>query len=274
MNIKSHSLNATASDGLFQLQGLTALVCGASQGIGRATAQLFARQGARVILLARSREKLEAVRSQLTDSEKHLCVAADLTDSSAIDAALKKIVETVGTVHILVNNAGGPASGPLLDAQPTAFEAALTTHILSQLRLCQTLVPQMKSAGFGRIINIISTSVRVPISGLGVSNTIRAAVAGFAKTLSNELAPCGITVNNILPGYTLTERLQALAQAAATRNNTSSEAVMEQWRQQIPMQRFAQPEEIAAALAFFSSREAGYITGVSLQVDGGRIGSI
>jgi len=259
---------------LFHFGGLNALVCGASQGIGRATAELFAKQGARVILLARNAEKLEAVRAQLPNADKHLCVIADLTQHADIQNALKVISEKIGPVHILVNNAGGPASGPLLNAQSSAFESALTTHILSQLQLCQALVPQMKAEGFGRIINIISTSVRVPINGLGVSNTIRAAVAGFAKTLSNELAPHAITVNNVLPGYTLTERLSSLAQAAATRDGLSQEAVMDNWRAQIPMRRFAQPEEVAAALAFLASREAGYITGVNLQVDGGRIGCI
>jgi 3-oxoacyl-[acyl-carrier protein] reductase len=259
---------------LFDLSGLNAMVCGASQGIGRATAELFAKQGARVCLLARNAEKLEAVRAKLPHSDRHICVSADLTRQSDIQSAVQKTLEKFGSVHILVNNAGGPPSGPLLNAQSAAFESALTTHILSQLQLCQALVPQMKSEGFGRIINIISTSVRVPINGLGVSNTIRAAVAGFAKTLSNELAAHAITVNNVLPGYTLTERLSSLAQAAAARDGVTQEQVMEGWRGQIPMRRFAKPEEVAAALAFLASREAGYITGVSLQVDGGRIGSL
>lgn len=258
----------------FDLSGLNALVCGASQGIGRATAELFAKQGARVGLLARNLEKLEGVRAQLPHADRHFSVEADLTKQSDIHSALQRLAEQFGPVHILVNNAGGPSSGPLLHAQSAAFENALTTHILSQLQLCQALVPQMKSEGFGRIINIISTSVRVPINGLGVSNTIRAAVAGFAKTLSNELAAHAITVNNVLPGYTLTERLSSLAQASATRDGVTQEQVMEGWRTQIPMRRFAKPEEVAAALAFLASREAGYITGVSLQVDGGRIGSI
>jgi 3-oxoacyl-[acyl-carrier protein] reductase len=259
---------------LFNLTGLNALVCGASQGIGRATAEVFARQGARVVLLARQLDKLEAARSALPNPQNHICVAADLSKSDDIQTAVQKISESVGTLHILVNNAGGPASGPLLDAKPSAFEAALTTHILSQLQLCQAFVPGMTAAGYGRIINIISTSVRMPISGLGVSNTIRAAVAGFAKTLSNELAPKGITVNNVLPGYTRTERLLSLAQAAATRDGIPQESVLENWLKQVPMKRFAEPAEVASTLAFLASREAGYITGVSLQVDGGRIGAI
>lgn len=258
----------------FDLSGLNALVCGASQGIGKATAQLFAQQGARVVLLARNLEELEKARASLPHPNNHLCVCADLSKSDQVDAALQLIAQKVGTSHILVNNAGGPPSGPLMDAKGASFESALTTHILSQLQLCQALVPGMKSAGFGRIINIISTSVRVPIAGLGVSNTIRAAVAGFAKTLSSELAPHAITVNNVLPGYTETERLKSLAQAAATRDGTTQEAVMDNWLRQVPMRRFAKPSEVAAALAFLASREAGYITGVSLQVDGGRIGAI
>ncbi|MFZ9519400.1 MAG: SDR family oxidoreductase [Silvanigrellaceae bacterium] len=258
----------------FNLTGLNALVCGASQGIGRATAELFAKQGARVVLLARQLDKLEAAKAGLTHPEKHICLAADLSRSEDIQKAVDAIATHVGTVHVLVNNAGGPASGPLLDAKPASFEAALTTHILSQLQLCQAFVPGMAAAGYGRIINIISTSVRMPIAGLGVSNTIRAAVAGFAKTMSNELAPRGITVNNVLPGYTRTERLLALAQAAATREGITQEAVLERWLKQVPMGRFAEPAEVAAALSFLASREAGYITGVSLQVDGGRIGAI
>lgn len=262
------------NDSLFSLAGLNALVCGASQGIGRATAELFAQQGARVILLARNPQKLESVRQSLTNPEQHFCVSADLASENDIGRAVQEILAHAGAVHILVNNAGGPPAGSLMDAQSTSFESALTTHVLSQLRLCQALVPHMKNAGFGRIINIISTSVRMPIAGLGVSNTIRAAVAGFAKTLSNELAPHGVTVNSVLPGYTLTERLNSLAQTSAERSGTNPETVMNGWLTQVPMRRFAKPEEVAAALAFLASREAGYITGVSLQVDGGRIGAI
>jgi len=262
------------SAALFDLSGLNALVCGASQGIGKATAQLLAQQGARVVLLARNREALEKVRSTLPSPEQHLCVAADVSHAVELDSALENILSTWGTIDILINNAGGPAAGPLLEAEPSAFESALHTHVLAQLQLCKKLAPAMRSKRFGRIINVISTSVRIPIPNLGVSNTIRAAVAGFAKTLSQELAPHGITVNNVLPGYTETERLSALAQASATRSATSPEVIRENWLKQVPMHRFARPEEVAAALAFLASREAGYITGVSLQVDGGRIGAI
>ena len=259
---------------LFNLTGLNALVCGASQGIGKATAQLFARQGARVVLLARNTETLEKVRSSLPSPEKHMCVAADVSQPKELDIALDTVLTSWGNIDILVNNAGGPAAGPLMEADPLSFEAALRTHVLAQLQLCKKLTPTMKTKGYGRIINVISTSVRMPIANLGVSNTIRAAVAGFAKTLSNELAPHGITVNNVLPGYTETERLSALAQAAAVRSATNPETVRENWLKQVPMNRFARPEEVAAALAFLASREAAYITTVSLQVDGGRIGAI
>jgi 3-oxoacyl-[acyl-carrier protein] reductase len=259
---------------LFNLSGLNALVCGASQGIGKATAELFARQGARVVLLARTPESLEKVRSTLPSPEKHMCIKADISRAEELDAALENILQAWGNIDILVNNAGGPAAGPLLEANPSAFESALHTHVLAQLQLCKKITPTMKAKGYGRIINVISTSVRMPIANLGVSNTIRAAVAGFSKTLSNELAPHGITVNNVLPGYTETERLTALAQAAAQRSATTPEAIRENWLKQVPMNRFARPEEIAAALAFLASREAAYITGVNLQVDGGRIGAI
>jgi 3-oxoacyl-[acyl-carrier protein] reductase len=258
----------------FDLTGLNALVCGASQGIGKATAEFFAQQGAKVFLLARNFETLEKTRLELKNPELQTCIAADLAKSEDIESALRSIHKITDTIHILVNNAGGPPASPLLTAQPAAFEAALTTHILSQLQLSQALIPRMKEARFGRIINIISTSVRVPIAGLGVSNTIRAATAGFAKTLSNELAPFGITVNNVLPGFTQTERLTTLAHSAASRDRTSVEEVMDGWLKQVPMRRFAEPAEVAATLGFLASREAGYITGVSLQVDGGRIGAI
>jgi 3-oxoacyl-[acyl-carrier protein] reductase len=161
-----------------------------------------------------------------------------------------------------------------MDAEPAHFIAALNTHILAQLQICKKLMPAMQKKKFGRIINVVSTSVRMPIPNLGVSNTTRAAVAGFAKTLSNELAPHGITVNNVLPGYTETERLSALLQSAAERGQTSQDTVRENWLKQVPMNRFAKPEEVASAIVFLASKEAGYITGVSMQVDGGRIGAI
>ena len=259
---------------MFSLEGLTALVCGASQGIGKATAHAMARQGAKVVLLARNVEALEQVRNQLDQPERHLCITADLSSANEIDSAIEKMITKGFSPEILVNNAGGPSSGPLLDAHPETFEAAFRAHVLAQLQLSQKLVPAMKNKNFGRIINIISTSVRVPIANLGASNTIRAAVAGFAKTLSNELAPSGITVNNVLPGFTQTERLESLIQAAANRLNLSPQSVSDTWVKQVPMGRFAKAEELAATIAFLASREAGYITGTSIQVDGGRIGAI
>jgi 3-oxoacyl-[acyl-carrier protein] reductase len=259
---------------LFSLHGLTALVCGASQGIGRTTAQLLAAQGARVVLLARNAEALEKVRQSLPSSVQHLCVTADVSQPAALDAALDAALSHCGAIDILVNNAGGPAAGPLMEAEPAQFLAALNTHVLAQLQICKKLVPTMQKKKFGRIINVVSTSVRMPIPNLGVSNTTRAAVAGFAKTLSHELAPSGITVNNILPGYTDTERLSTLIQSAAERTRASQDTVRENWLKQVPMNRFAKPEEVASAIVFLASREASYITGVSLQVDGGRIGAI
>lgn len=259
---------------MFSLQGLTALICGASQGIGKATAVAMANQGATLVLLARNIEKLENLRHQLPHPDRHFCISADLSEPSELDAALTQIEKAGFLPDILINNAGGPSSGALLEAHPDAFEKAFRTHVLSQLQLCQKLTPQMKKQGFGRIINIISTSVRVPIANLGVSNTVRAAVAGFAKTLSNELAPNGITVNNILPGFTETERLGSLIEATAGRLNVTPEAVREAWTKQVPMGRFAKAEELAATAVFLASREAGYITGTSIQVDGGRIGAI
>lgn len=179
-------------------------------------------------------------------------------------------MRTHGPVHILVNNTGGPPSGPLIEAEPQAFERAFANHVISNQLLVQAVLPGMKSSGYGRIINIISTSVKQPIPGLGVSNTIRAAVANWAKTLAGELGPFGITVNNVLPGYTDTARLGSLIQARAQRSGVPEDAVRREMISQIPLGRLARPEEIAAAVVFLASPDASYISGINLPVDGGR----
>jgi 3-oxoacyl-[acyl-carrier protein] reductase len=174
------------------------------------------------------------------------------------------------TVHILVNNTGGPAAGPILDAQPDAFVAAFQQHLINNQRLAQAVVPGMRTAGYGRIVNIISTSVKAPLHGLGVSNTVRAAVGNWSKTLANELAVDGITVNNVLPGATQTERLTAIIDGRAARTGRASAEVAQEMIDEVPMRRFAQPSEIAAAVAFLASPDASYITGINIPVDGGR----
>ena len=179
-----------------------------------------------------------------------------------------------GAIEILVNNSSGPKGGAILDASLDEFARAFHQHVLTNQLLAQTLIPGMKKRGYGRIVNVISTSVRVPIPGLGVSNTIRAATASWAKTLTNEVAPFAITVNSVLPGYTNTDRLASLLKSGAERAGLSEEQVAEEWKASTPLRRFAEPEEIAAAIAFLASPAAGYITGTALPVDGGRIGAI
>lgn len=255
------------------LTGYRALVCGASRGIGRAAATALANAGAQVVLLARDRPGLEHARDSLPRSGTHEIVPVDLSDPDATRTAVTRWT-AAGPVHILINNAGGPPPGPLLDARQSELQAAFATHVLSSQALVQALVPGMKAARYGRIINVISTSVREPIRNLGVSNTIRAAMAGWSKTLSRELAPYGITVNNILPGSTLTDRHRSLIETRAKQANTDVATIERQMLGDIPMGRFAAPEEVAAPIAFLASPAAGYITGVNLPVDGGRIAAI
>lgn len=260
---------------MLPLEGRRALVCGSSQGIGRASAMAIAAAGAQVVLLARSPEQLRAVRDTLpSPAAQHAVLAADFSDPAEVRATVSGYLAEHPPFHILVNNTGGPPPGPVLDATDEAFRAAFSMHLLCNHALAQLLVPGMRAERYGRIVNIISTSVREPIKGLGVSNTIRAAVAGWAKTLSKEVAPYGITVNNILPGYTKTARLESLVagrvKATATPRSTVEEAMMAD----IPMGRFAEAEEIAAVVTFLVSPGGSYLTGVSLPVDGGRLASI
>lgn len=261
---------------MFDLRGKRALVCGSTQGIGRAAAELLAKQGAQVTLVARDESALHAVHALLDRShnQSHDAIAADFRDPDSLRTKVQRWVDSHGAVHILVNNTGGPSSGPILNARPDEFLSAMTMHVLCNHSLVQTVVPAMRTAGFGRIINVISTSVREPIPGLGVSNTTRWAVAAWAKTMSRELAPFGITVNNVLPGYTATSRLRELFKARAEREGKPLEEIERSMEANVPMGRFARPEEIAAAIAFLASSEASYITGINLPVDGGRLNSM
>lgn len=256
------------------LRGKNAVVCGSTQGIGRAAATELAALGAEVTLLSRDREKLAGVAAALPRpaGQKHAFEVADFAKIESVKDAATRLAAVPR--HILVNNTGGPPSGPLLDAPPEHFVAAFTAHVVASHLLTQAFVPAMKEAKYGRIINITSTSVKQPIPGLGLSNTIRAAVANWAKTLAGELGPFGITVNNILPGYTSTERLSDLMQARAKRGNTTPDAVAAEWRSTIPAGRFGTPEEIAAAIAFLASPAASYVNGINVPVDGGRLGGL
>ncbi|TWF33638.1 3-oxoacyl-[acyl-carrier protein] reductase [Chitinophaga polysaccharea] len=253
------------------LKGKTALVCGSTQGIGLATAVELALLGATCVLLARNEDRLKAVLPTLATAERqqHRYEVADFSEIAQVTAVAAKLAAS-GPVHILINNTGGPPGGPLIEANITAFTAAFSQHLLCNQVLTQALVPGMIQSRFGRIINIISTSVKTPIKNLGVSNTTRWAVAAWSKTLATELAPHGITVNNVLPGSTSTARLEGLFNSSAAARNVSREVVEAEWLKEIPMQRFGEAKEIAALAAFLASPAAGYITGTSTAVDGGK----
>ncbi|QXD15700.1 SDR family oxidoreductase [Rhodocaloribacter litoris] len=254
------------------LHGRRAMVCGSTQGIGRACAETLARLGASVTLVARNERRLAEVMQALPagNGQEHDLVPADFEKPGELAWALRAYAAGDPPVHILVNNTGGPPGGPLIEASLEALNRAFAMHVLCNQVLVQAVIPSMKAARYGRIINIVSTSVRQPIPGLGVSNTVRGAVASWAKTLAGELGPFGITVNNVLPGATETGRLQALIAAKAEQSGQSPEEVAEALRQAIPARRFARPEEIAWAVAFLASPAAAYINGINLPVDGGR----
>ncbi|MFD2168341.1 SDR family oxidoreductase [Thalassotalea euphylliae] len=254
------------------LSGKSALVCGSSQGIGKACAIELAQLGANVTLFSRNLATLEAVRAELDTSagQTHRVLVADFQRPEQVKQAITQDVADHGGFDILINNTGGPAPGPANTADTEQFLNAFNLHLVSNHHLVQALLPVMKERQSGRIINVISTSVKQPIPGLGVSNTIRGAVASWAKTLANELGPFGITVNNVLPGATATARLDAIIEGKAKKQAISVEQATENEKAQIPLRRFAEPSEFAAAVAFLASPSAAYITGINLPVDGGR----
>lgn len=258
------------------LSGKRAVVCGSTQGIGRASARLLAEAGASVTLVARNEQALSVLAHELPRSRRqnHDFLVADFADPATLKEVLKRYTSGLKDMHILVNNTGGPAPGTALEAGTESFIQAFQEHVVCNQLLVQSLVPFMKKARYGRIINIISTSVKAPIAGLGVSNTIRGAVANWAKTLSRELGPSGITVNNVLPGLTLTGRLQSLIETRARQAGITADEQAELMKQTIPLLRFAAPEEVAAAVAFLASPQAAYINGINLPVDGGSTPSL
>lgn len=256
------------------ISSYTALVCGASDGIGKAIAKDLARQGARVILLARRQEELERLQKELTPHAKnHVILPLDLLKTDELRAKITELLKTT-SIDILINNAGGPPSGAMLDADAEIFEKTFRVHVLAAHTLAKLLVPGMKQRKFGRIINIISTSVKTPLPNLGVSNTIRGAMGSWAKSLANEVSVFGITVNNVLPGFTKTARLDQLKDASAKRLNVSVDQMEEQWIKSIPAGRLGEPEELAEAVSFLVSPSASYISGINLPVDGGRTPSL
>jgi 3-oxoacyl-[acyl-carrier protein] reductase len=255
------------------LKNKTALICGSSSGIGKATAIELARQGATVTLFARNIETLKSVRNKLpTPCEQvHNFLTADFNDAEKLQSVVEAHLKTGASFQILVNNSGGPPGGPIIEASVDEFLIGINRHLIVSHTLSKLLLTGMKKASYGRIINIISTSVKQPIKGLGVSNTIRGAMSSWAKTWSYEVAAFGITVNNVLPGYTDTDRLHTLIEKTANRLGESAETIEDRWRALIPTGRFGQPEEIANVIAFLASPAASYISGINLPVDGGRL---
>ncbi len=257
------------------LNNKNALVCGSTQGIGKATAMQLAKLGANVILIARNEAKLKEVLTRLPNqNQHHSYIAADFQDPEDLQQKVLIKLHGLKAVHILINNTGGPPGGPVYNAKIADFESAFTQHLKCNHLLVQAVVPKMKEVGYGRIINVISTSVKQPLDGLGVSNTIRGAVGNWAKTLANELGQFGITVNNILPGATDTERLNQIIKNKAIKTGKTAEEVTETMKAGIPAGRFANPEETANAIVFLASEAAGYINGINLPVDGGRTKSL
>lgn len=257
------------------LTGKRAIVCGSTQGIGKAAAIELASMGASVTLIARNEEKLKEVVSVLPvdDTETHNYIVADFNYPDQLKKGLEQFFKT-HTADILVNNTGGPKPGRAIDADPDEFLHAFSNHLICNQILVQAVVPGMKEAGWGRIINVISASVKTPLKGLGVSNTIRGAVANWAKTLSFELAPFGITVNNVLPSTAYTSRLESLINSRAQEGGKSTEEVEEEMVNEIPAGRLGTAEDVAAAIAFLASPAAGYINGINIPVDGGKTPSL
>ena len=258
------------------LKGKKALVCGSTQGIGKAVAIELANLGASVTLCARNSDKLNEVKLSLfnSSSQKHQTLTADFSKPEELKQVIQSHMAEGNVYHILVNNTGGPAGGPAMNADLNEFRNAFEQHLVCNHILTQALVDGMKHATYGRIINIISTSVKMPIPGLGVSNTIRGAVANWSKTLAGELGKYGITVNNVLPGATATQRLSSIIEGKAKKLGKTTEEVEEEMKQEIPAHRFADASEVAAAVAFLATPAAGYINGINVPVDGGRTGCL
>lgn len=257
------------------LEGKYAVVCGSTQGIGLAIAEELAFLGASCTLIARNEDALKKAVAKLDTSlqQKHGYLVANFNNPEEV----KKVIEghvANSSVHILINNSGGPTAGTITDATEEAFLNAFNQHLICNHILAQAVIPSMKKENYGRIINVISTSVKIPLKNLGVSNTIRGAVASWAKTMANELGQFNITVNNVLPGLTATQRLSSLVENLAKKANSSINVIEKNMIEEVPMKRFAEAPEIAAMAAFLASPAASYVNGTSIPVDGGRTGSI
>jgi 3-oxoacyl-[acyl-carrier protein] reductase len=256
------------------LKGFRALICGASKGIGRSIAKSMAKVGADVIICSRSKEVLDELCDELmsigANSAKSL--ALDLENIEEVKKSISEILNE-GPIHILINNASGPPGGPLLNVELSEFEPAFKRHLHAAHTITRMLVPGMEDSGMGRIVNIISTSVREPIENIGLSNTLRGAMASWSKSLSRELPAC-ITINNILPGFTDTSRLNSLAKSISDRTGKNIPEIQQNWMNQVPIGRLIDPQETALAATFLCLPSSGGIRGISLAVDGGRMRSI
>jgi 3-oxoacyl-[acyl-carrier protein] reductase len=258
------------------LRGKVALIAAASRGLGRAIAEELGAEGASLVMCARGKEALteasEAVRA--ASGVEVLSVPADVSQADDVTRLVRSAIERFGRIDILVTNAGGPPSGNFESLGPEKWDEAVRLTLLSTVNLCREALPGMRQRKWGRIINVTSITVKQPVDGLMLSNSLRAGVTGFARTLANEVAAHGITVNNILPGYTQTQRIESLAKAAAEREGISIGESLKKWTAEIPMRRLGEPREFAALAAFLASDRASYITGTSIQVDGGWIRSL
>ena len=257
------------------LENKIALVCGSTQGIGLASAIELSNLGATCVLMARNEVSLQVAVKQLstTFNQQHSYLIADFDKPETVKTAIEKFIEN-NAVQILINNTGGPASGAIVAANEDEFLNTFNRHLICNHILAKAVISSMKAAGYGRIINVISTSVKIPLPNLGVSNTIRGAVASWSKTMANELGQFNITVNNVLPGATATQRLKGIIEVNSGKKNKTIDEIEDEMKKEIPMKRFAEPNEIANAVAFLASPAASYINGISVAVDGGRTGSL
>ena len=257
------------------LRGKVALVAASSKGLGRAVAEELAAEGAHLVMCARGKEILEQTAESIrqTTGVKVVTVAADVSNPADAVGVAKAAFDQLGRVDILVTNSGGPPSGPFEKLTPEMWDAAISLLLKSAVELTRAVLPGMKERRWGRILNVTSIAAKQPIEGLMLSNSLRAAVIGFARTLANEVAPFNVTVNNLLPGYTRTDRVQELARAAGSKGGSSRD-IVSRWEKEIPMGRLGEPREFAALAAFLASERASYITGSSIAVDGGWIRSL
>ncbi|MEX2663026.1 MAG: SDR family oxidoreductase [Vicinamibacterales bacterium] len=258
------------------LHGKCAIVCAASKGLGRATALSLAREGARVAICARSAQPLEQAAAEIREATGAVVVpiVADVSRADDVDRLVDDAARQLGAIDILITNTGGPKSGPFTSLSDDDWREAIDSLLMSVVRLSRAVIPHMRARGGGRIINVTSISAKQPVAGLVLSNALRAGITGLARTIANELATDNILVNCVAPGYTATDRVVELADAAAAREGISAEAVQQRTVAQIPMQRLATTEEFADVVTFLASGRASYVTGTTLQIDGGYVRSL